>query len=125
MRLAVTALATVLLTTPAIGYAHGHAPAPAHGGEMQDAHGNWIELVLNGRQVEVYVLDGHEAPVSSSQVSGAATVLLDGKPYKAQLVPADGNELTGTLPMPASARTAATVSLRIGGKPATARFTSL
>lgn len=106
------------------GFAHGQAPQAAHGGQLRDAHGNWIELVVSGDQVAVYVTDERGTPVPASQVSGTATVLIGGQPHKVQLTPAEGNELTGKLPVPASGNTAATVSLKIGGKPATARFAS-
>lgn len=118
------ALAAALALAPATGFAHGQVPQPAHGGQVQDAHGSWVELVLNGKQVAVYVTDDHGASIPSSQVSGTAAVLVGGQIHKVQLMPAEGNELTGKLPVAVSGQTVATVSLKIGGKRATARFAS-
>lgn len=122
MKPTILALAAVLSLAPAAGFAHGQAPRAAHGGQVQDAHGNWIELVVSGEQVDVYVTDARENPVPASQVSGTVTVLIGGQPHKVQLAAAEGNELTGKLPVPASGRTVATVSLKVGGRIASARF---
>ncbi len=122
MKPTIFALAAALSFAPAAGFAHGQAPQAAHGGQVQDAHGSWVELVVNGDWVEIYVTDEHENPVPAAQVSGTATVLIGGQPHKVQLSPADGNELTGKLPIPASGKTVAMVSLKIAGKAATARF---
>jgi hypothetical protein len=117
-------LALALALAPLAALAHGQPPAAAHGGQVQDAHGSWVELVVRGDEVEVYVMDEHGGPVPSSQVSGTATVMVAGQPQKIQLTPATANELTGRLAAPASGKTVATVSLKIGGKAATARFAS-
>lgn len=122
MKFPTLALAAALVLSPAAGFAHGQPPAAAHGGQVQDAHGSWVELVVRGDQVEVYVMDEHGGPVPAAQVSGTATVMVAGQPQKVQLSPAEGNELTGKLTTPASGKTVATVSLKIGGKAATARF---
>jgi len=118
------ALAAVLALAPAAGFAHGQAPQAAHGGQVQDAHGNWVEFVVRGDQVEIYVTDEHGNPIPASRVSGTASMLISGQPHKVQLAPAEGNELTGKLPVPVSDNPVATVSLKIAGKTATARFAS-
>ncbi|GAC1339073.1 MAG: hypothetical protein NVSMB18_06590 [Acetobacteraceae bacterium] len=124
MKFPTLALVAAFALAPATGFAHGPAPAATHGGQVQDAHGSWVELVIRGDQVEVYVTDEHGGPVPATQVSGTATVMVGGQPQKAQLLPAEGNELTGKLAAPASSKTVATVSLKIGGNAATARFAS-
>lgn len=124
MKRTTLALTIAILITPTLGFAHGQAPAAAHGGQMQDAHGNWVELAVTGDRVAVYVTDKHGNPVPAAQVSGTATVLVGNEMHKVQLAPTQGNELIGRLPVAASGKTAATVSLKIGGKPATARFAS-
>ncbi len=124
MKIPVAVLAATLALAPAAAFAHGQPPAAAHGGQVQDAHGSWVELVVHGDQVEIYVMDEHGGPVSAALVSGTATVMVDGQPQRVQLSSAEGNELTGRLAKPASGKTVATVSLKIGGKAATARFSS-
>ncbi|MBN8907707.1 MAG: hypothetical protein J0H99_13985 [Rhodospirillales bacterium] len=116
-------LAVMLLLSSAAALAHGQPPQAVHGGQMQEANENWVELAVSGTQVRLYVLDEAKKPVPATQVSGAASLLVGGKIYKVQLVPGNGNGLEGQLPVPASGASAATVFLKIGGQPATARFT--
>ena len=61
-------------------------------------------------------------PVPAAQVSGTATVLVNGQSHKVELSPAEANSLTGKLPLAAQGKVVATVSLKVGGKPASARF---
>jgi hypothetical protein len=122
MKLSILALAATLALTPVAGFAHGQAPAAAHGGQVQDAQGSWVEFVVNGEHVEVYVMNEEGGPLSASQITGTATVMIGGQPQKVQLTPAEGNKLTGTLSVPATGKAIATVSLKIAGKAATARF---
>lgn len=121
--LASTAFVVSLLLSPVAALAHGDPPQAAHGGQMQEAHENWVELVVSGSQVMLYVLDEARKPIPATQVSGTASVLVGGKIYKIQLSPGTGNSLGGQLPVPASNASAATVFLKIDGQPATARFT--
>ena len=125
MKPTILALAAVFSLVPAAGFAHGQAPQASHGGQVQDAHAGWVELVVDGDRVLIYVTNEHGNPVPASQVSGTATVLIGNQPHKVQLAPAEGNELTGKLPAPVSDRTVATVSLKIEGKPASARFANV
>lgn len=124
MKLLALALVAALAASSTAVFAHGPAPAAAHGGQVQDAHGSWVELVVRGDQVELYVMDEHGGPIAAARVSGTATVMVGGQPQKVQLSAAEGNELTGKLASPALGKTVATVSLKIGGKAATARFAS-
>lgn len=125
MRLTLLALAAGLALAPVPGFSHGQPPAPAHGGSVQDAHGTWVELAVNGDQVEVYLTDEQERPVAANEVSGTASVLIDGKIYKVQLTPGGENRLTAKLPVTGSGKMAATISLKIHGKAASARFANL
>lgn len=108
-------------TAPAV-LAHGVRPLPAHGGQVQDADGSWVELIVSEDQVMVYVSDELGEPTPASRVSGTATILAGGQTYKARLSPAGGNALTATLPVKVSGMATATISLKIDGKPASARF---
>lgn len=116
-------LAALLLFSPVVALAHGDPPQAAHGGQIQEAHENWVELVVSGTQLKLYVLDEGRKPVPATQVSGTASVLIEGKIYKVQLAPGADNSLDGKLPVPVSGASAATVSLKISGQPAAARFT--
>lgn len=90
---------------------------------MQEAHENWVELLVNGTQMKIYILDDREKPVSGSLLSGTASVLIDGNIYKVQLIPGIDNVLEGNLPVSASGASAATVLLMVRGQPVSARFT--
>lgn len=118
----VLALVTALSLGPVTAFAHGQPPAPAHGGLVQEAHENWVELVVKGDQVRVYVLDEAQKPVATAQITGTATVMVEGKPQKVELHPAEDGSLAGKLPAPASGKMLATVSLRVRDQPASARF---
>ena len=117
------ALSAALLLTPAFAIAHGQPPQAVHGGLMQEAHENWVELLVNGTQMKIYILDDREKPVSGSLLSGTASVLIDGNIYKVQLIPGIDNVLEGNLPVSASGASAATVLLMVRGQPVSARFT--
>lgn len=122
IKIATIALAAILSLGLGRSFAHGQPPQASHGGQVQEAHENWVELVINGDAVTLYVLDEAQKPVPSSQVTGTATVLVGTKPYKVQLRPMDANGLQGKLPVLVSGKTVATISLKINNQPATARF---
>lgn len=122
MKLSTVAFAFGLALAPAVAFAHGERPQAAHGGEIQDAQGVWVELVVKADVVTVYVLTEDNKPVPAAQMSGTATVLVDGKSHKVELSPAEANSLRGKLPVAAQGKVVATVSLKVGGKPASARF---
>ncbi len=87
MKLPVFALAAVLALAPGATFAHGQAPAAAHGGQVQDAQGTWVEFVVNGEHVEVYVMNEEGAPLPAVQITGTATVMVGGKPQKVNSPP--------------------------------------
>ncbi len=122
MKLAAVSLMLALALAPVPVLVHGEPPAAAHGGLVQEAGEMYLELVVRGSDVTVYVLDQERKPVPASQISGTATVLAGGKSHKVELSAAEANSVRGTLPVPASGRIVATVALKIGGKSASARF---
>jgi len=122
MRLAATALGLALALAPVSGFAHGELPQASHGGMVQEAGEIYLELVVKGTDVTVYVLDQARKPVPGAQVTGTATVLVDGKSHKVELKAAEGNSVHGTLPVEANGRVVATVALKVAGKTASARF---
>jgi len=111
-----------LILAPTLAVAHGQPPPAVHGGQMQEAHENWVELVVSGTQVKLYVLDEGRKPVPASQLSGSASMLMGGKIYKLELVPGADNDLEGPLPAAGPGVSAATVVLKIRGQAASARF---
>ena len=122
MRIVTALLLTAFAIGPIPGFAHGEQPQAAHGGEVQDAQGVWVELVVKANDVTVFVVSEDQKPISAAQISGTATVLVGGKTYKVELSPAGANSVQGKLPVAATGRIVATVALKVGGKPASARF---
>ena len=116
------AIPIALAAAQGIAAAHGMPPAPSHGGRVLEANENWVELVLAGDRVQVYVLDEAREPIQAAKLAGSATILVGGKPFKVELSPGAGNELDASLPVTAGAKDAAAVSLTIDGQHAAARF---
>ena len=129
MRRALVIAATILIGAAVggsvNGYAHGQALAAQHGGQMQDAHGHWLECLVRGDILSVFVTDAHGRPVPATLVSGTATVLVAGQPTKVPLAPGAENELSARLPGPAAGKVTAAVSLKIGDETLTARFAAV
>ncbi len=122
MKLVAASLMMALAVAPIPAFAHGERPQATHGGDVQDAQGFWVELVVKASDVTVYVLSEDHKVIPAQQISGTATVLIDGKSYKVELSPGEANSVQGKLPVPATGRLVATVALKVGGKPASARF---
>ncbi len=126
MKHVTTAALLGVLMLPAAVLAHGSAPAAAHGGQVvEDSAEHWVELVISGDTVTVWVLDNDQKPISAAQLSGKATVLVAGKPQAITLAAGETNSLTGKLPAAASGKTTTVVSLTVSGKAAQARFASV
>ena len=122
MKLIAASLMMALAIAPIPVLAHGEPPQPVHGGDMQDAQGFWVELVVKGSDVTVYVISEDHKPIPAQQISGTATVLISGKTYKVDLSSGEANSVYGKLPVPATGRLIATVALKVAGKSASARF---
>lgn len=125
MRLSTTAAILGLLLSPAAVLAHGSAPAAAHGGQVvEDSAEHWVELVISGDTVTVWVLDNDQKPLPAAQLGGKATVLVAGKSQAVTLAAGEGNSLTGKLAAAVAGKTTTVLSLTVGGKAAQARFAS-
>ena len=75
------------------GAAYGHGnPMANHGGVIQAVGETWLELVVKGDSVEMYLEDDGD-PMESVGVSGKVT--LGGK--EVVLAPAGGNKLLGKI----------------------------
>jgi len=118
-------LAAFLAAAPGAAFAHGPLPAAQHGGAVVEASDEHVvEMVLNGSQMTVYVMDGSK-PVPTAQIAGGkATVLIGGKSQTIVLTSAGANTLTGKLDPAASGKITAVLTLTIEGKSAQARFTT-
>ncbi len=124
MKPATVVFAVLILLAPAIACAHGPAPAPAHGGQLQEAAEHWVELVVRGDEVTVYVNEPDNKPLPAKEWSSKATVLVGGKTQTVTFSPGEGNSAVGKLAAPANGRVTAVLQLTIDGKPAQARFAS-
>lgn len=124
MRRFAVPLLLALALTPGAVWAHGEAPQAAHGGLMQEAQELWVELVVKGTDVTVYVLDHAGKPVPATQVSGTATVLVGGQSHKVELSAAGEDGVRGKLPAPVTGNVVAAVALKVGGRAVSARFTT-
>jgi len=125
MRMHTAIIALGLLLGPAAAFAHGAPPPPAHGGQVaEDSAERWVELVISGDTLTVWVLDESQKPVPAAQLSGKATVLVAGKSQVLVLAPGDANSLTGKLPAAAAGKMTTVLLLTVSGKTAQARFAS-
>ena len=93
-----TGMLVLFAASLSFGAAYGHGnPMANHGGVIQAVGETWIELVVKGDSVEMYLEDDGD-PMESAGVSGKVT--LGGK--ELVLTPAGGNKLlakfTGKLP---------------------------
>jgi len=117
-------IAVLLALSPISAFAHGAAPAAQHGGtvaETSDDH--WVELVVAGRSISVYVGDQANKAIPSARLGGKATVLIGGKSQQIALIPAAANSLTGQLDPAATGKVTAVLALTIDGKQSQVRFT--
>jgi hypothetical protein len=80
------------------GLAYGHgAPTANHGGIVQAVGETWLELVVRGDTVELYVQDdGDDMP--SADLAGKVTVVKGTAKSEFPLKPAGGNKLEARAP---------------------------
>ena len=116
-------LAVALVAIPAAGFAHGPAPAAAHGGLVAESSAEqWVELVIKGDEIVVYVSDENNKPIVGAAISGKAMILSGGKNETAALAPSAANSLTGKLAAPVAGKATIVVTLTVSGKSAQVRF---
>jgi len=95
------------------GAANGHGnPSPNHGGVVMAVGETWLELVVRGDAVEMYLEDDGD-PMDSAGVTGKLNVA--GKP-DLLLVPAGGNKLRATNKVPLSKGTKVNAVLLMADK---------
>lgn len=84
-----------------IGFLMTVAPALAHdanghnGGRVVDAGNYHVELVAKGEQVEVYLIDHNNKPMTLSGYKGVAILSAEGKSQRIVLEAPDGARLSG------------------------------
>ncbi|WP_407520111.1 hypothetical protein [Methylobacterium oryzisoli] len=100
-----------------------HEASGRNGGRVADAGPYHLELVARERTVDVYVLDGAEAPLPAAGFTATAFLMIDGKPARIALAPAGGSRLTGLAEaaLPAAPKGAVQLTAPDGSR-ASARF---
>ena len=117
------AFAALSVLIPVGAFAHGPAPAAQHGGTVAEASDeHWVELVLNGNQMTVYVSSEANQPIPSARLGGKATVLVGGKSQLVTLVPAGANSLAGKLDPAATGKVTSVMTVTIDGRSTQVRF---
>lgn len=84
-------IGTMLFCAASLAYGHG-APVANHGGVVMAVGETWLEMVVKGDTVEMYLEDDGD-PMESAGVSGKVT--FGGK--EVVLAPAGGNKLLGKI----------------------------
>lgn len=115
-------LAAALQLVPVIAAAQGASPAPSHGGQVQKMVGHWVELVLSGDQLTVFVNEPDNKPLPTKEWGGKATVLVGGKTETVTLSAGQGDSASGKLGAATTGNATVALQLTIDGKPAQARF---
>ncbi len=90
-------LALALLLAAATGTAFAHAPKKGvNGGPQSDAGSFHVEVVPQGKSVQVFLRDHGDKAVKTDGYKGVAIFTVDGKAQRIPLAPAGENTLNGT-----------------------------
>lgn len=93
MRILIAALA--LVTGLALAQAHEQRLGP-RGGALVDAGAYHVELVISEKNVEIFVSDASDKPLSATGFKAMAILAVGGKSVRITLEPAsDGSKLSG------------------------------
>lgn len=118
--------AVLVFLSPAVVAAHtGTGP---HGGPLADAGPYYVELVVKGSDLQIFVFDEKTStPVGTVGATGTAVVLVGTKEDKFALQPVAGNkpgdEMDGKAPASIGAGARIVVLVQMPGKPSVvARF---
>jgi hypothetical protein len=120
-------LVLVLGIAPSFGAdKHDHPKLGANGGQVVDAGPYHLELVVNGEDLTLYVLDEKNSKVSIDGGKASAIVMSGGGKTTIPLAPAGGNALKGAGKFQAKDDMRVLLSLTLPGKGThQARFTPL
>jgi hypothetical protein len=110
--LAFPALLQPVLLQPVLA----HEAKGPNGGGMVDAGAFHVELTVKGQEIEVFVTDASEKPVTIGGAKGTAVLIVGGKPVRVTLTAASGNRLSGTAtaPLPAAPKGAVQIQMPNG-----------
>jgi hypothetical protein len=89
---------SLALVAPALAHSDSKWTKGPQGGHIIDAGGgkqHW-ELVANGNQLTLYVLDGDEKPLKTVGGTAKGQVLVGGKTYDVDFKPASDNTMTAS-----------------------------
>ncbi|HEV2300859.1 MAG TPA: hypothetical protein VGR91_04750 [Stellaceae bacterium] len=118
--------AVLLFLSPAAASAHaGKGP---HGGPLADAGPYYVELLVQGSELQIFVFDDKTStPVGTKGAKGTAVVLVGQKEDKVALQPAAGEaaggEMEGKAPAAVGPGARIVVLVQMPGKPSVvARF---
>ena len=81
----------LMLASPAVAHEPGIGP---NGGMRVDAGPYRVELVPNGTMVTVHITMDDDSAVNTATMSGMAILLIDGKPVRVPLAPAEPGTLS-------------------------------
>jgi hypothetical protein len=95
-------LGVSVLVAGACEPALAHDPKPRHGGSIVIAGSYHVELVTNGTQVDVYLLDHGDKPVATKGRKGLAILVIDGKSVRIPLASSEDKKLSGISPTAAA-----------------------
>ena len=115
--IALAAGVATLVTNPVFG----HGAQPQHGGIVSSSNDVSYELVAEGSNATIYVLD-HDKPVDTSRMGGKLTVLNGSEKAEAELKPAGQNMLQAKPVKLAKGAKAVASVVRGDGKVSTVRF---
>ena len=114
-------LAAALALLPGAARAHG-SHEPLHGGIVQMVGDTAVELVAQGNDAYVYVIE-HDSEFSSKGSSGKLTILKDGATHTATLTPDGGNRFVARgATLGAGARVIVAITMADGASKLSARF---
>jgi hypothetical protein len=116
------ALAVALALTAPLA-AH-EAATGRNGGLRVDAGGYHTELLVDGStSVVVFLSDVDDKPIPAAGFKATAILIIDGKPQRIELAPADASKLVGTAPSPVNLGVKGVVQLTApGGETAQGKF---
>jgi hypothetical protein len=115
MRLKTIVTVAALLAAPSIVLAHGPKTG-ANGGGQADAGNFHVEVVSKGTNLQVFLRDHSDKPVTTDGFKGTAIFVVEGKPQRISLTPAGENRLSGTssLNLPAAPKGAVQITTPSG-----------
>jgi hypothetical protein len=121
MKFTIVALASILLTaSPAAAHEVEKGP---NGGRVVEAGAHHVELVVKDNDVNVFVTDASDKPISITGFEGVAIFTISGKAQRIPLEPKEGARLSGTSPVALPAEPAGVVQITApDGKTAQGRF---